>query len=282
MAGGVWSDVWIGGTRSRFSLELWRSTIGLSITAVMVIWEALPAAVLAEHKLEPVHLLYLLSWFRLYETWLTAAARWHVTPKTYRKWVKLMLIVLHRHLHFIQLGNRAEYPAAFANLAWLVVDSTFCPLEVNRKNWDVQAAYFSVKHGAHGLKYEVAVNWLTGKLHWVAGGVFGSVSDITITRHSGLLRLLVDGEFLLADKGYEGEVQILTPFKGRSFELLPDQLIWNRLMNPVRTIVENAFARFHKFKILSTRFRGASQPPSHLRCHCTARTGRHRGSAPPP
>ena len=76
--------------------------------------------------------------------------------------------------------------------------------------------FFSPKHAIHCLKYEVAVHWKTGRLHWVAGGVFGSCHDLTLARNSGLLQLLLDGEYMLTDKGDIGESQLLCPFKGRS------------------------------------------------------------------
>ena len=108
----------------------------------------------------------------------------------------------------------------------------------------------------YGLKYEIAVHWLTGKIHWVAGPVFGAVHDLTLARLSGILQRLRPNEFLLADKGYIGEAQILCPFKGRSEDLTWEQWVWNHSLNPVRVIVENALARICKFSILTTFFRG--------------------------
>jgi len=246
---------WAEGTGTRWNEQTWQSVIGVSVAVVQLVWASIPQDVIERFQLLPVHLLWLLSWLRLYDTWPVAAIRWHVCEKTFRVHVKEMLLLLHEHLNLIHIEERFhEYP--FENLAVLVVDSTLCPVECDRKNWDIQAPYFSVKHHMHGLKYELAVHWLSGKLHWVAGGVFGSLADITITRHSGLLWLLRPGEHLLGDKGYEGEAQILTPFKGRSHELLAAEREWNRALNPHRVIVENAFARFHKFKVLSIPFRG--------------------------
>ena len=81
---------------------------------------------------------------------------------------------------------------------------------------------------------------------------------VTIIRQSGLLAFLrANGEPAFADKGYIGEDDVLLcPYKGRSRDLPPAQLVWNRAMNPHRTIVENVFGRTTKFAILQHKFRG--------------------------
>lgn len=219
-----------------------------------VLWASTPVEELSRLQLEPVHLLWCISWLRLYDTWEASASRWRCCEKTFRVRVKQVLMLLHENLDGIHLNDR--FGPAFAERVFLVVDATVCPVHCDRTTWDIQKVYYSTHAKMHGLKYEIAVNWLTGRLHWVAGGVFGSIADITLTRFSGLLRHLVDGERLLADKGYEGEPQIWTPFKGMPWELSPQESAWNALMNPPRTIVENAFWRLHRFRILSTTYRG--------------------------
>lgn len=251
-----WRRVWVEGTGTRWNEAVWQSVIGVSPAVVQLLWASIPEHVLEASHARPEHLLWLLSWFRLYEAWPAAANHWRVCEKTFRVHVKEMLALLNQHLDLIHIEDRF-HAIPFENIAVLVVDTTLCPVECDRKNWDSQKPYFSVKHQQHGLKYELAVHWLTGKLHWIAGGVYASMSDITIARNSGILQQLRQGEHILADKGYEGELQILTPFKGRSHELAVDEREWNRALHPQRVIVENAFARLHKFKILSQPFRGS-------------------------
>jgi len=95
----------------------------------------------------------------------------------------------------------------------LVLDGTECP--INHPKASVQGAYYTGKSKTHCIKYEVGVNSHTGRLVWVGGPVPGSVHNLTITRVFGLLHMLVFREFILADKGYIGEWQIITPFKSR-------------------------------------------------------------------
>lgn len=158
----------------------------------------------------PVHLLWLLHWLKKYETVISAPIPWHVSDKTYRVYVDKMLFLLYEHLHFIRMSDRFEF--MWENLAFLCIDATLCPVTVNRRDWDAQYPYFSVHHKCHGLKYEIAVHWLTGRLHWVAGGVCGSMSDSTITRFSTFLQRLLAGEYALADGGYPGVPQLLIPY----------------------------------------------------------------------
>jgi len=249
------------GSGLAYDAKRFSTAIGVTISVVVAVWMALPPEVLTSNALQPVHLLWLLNWCRKYQDWGTTADYWHVSEHYFRDKTARMLEILHLHLHTIHMGDRFTY--LFENRAFLVVDATLCPISVNRQVWEHQAAYYSGRHKQWGLKYEIAVNWLTGKLHWVAGGVFGSMSDITLTRCSGFLSRLLPGEYALADKGYIGEAQFLTPFKGVWRLLPPLQLLWNKLMNPHRTIVENAFARIHKFRILSVPFRGHSKEEHH-------------------
>lgn len=249
-----WRRVWLEGMQISFTNAKWHAHLGVSMAVMSVLWASIPATEVARLQLEPVHLLWCISWLRLYDAWEASASRWRVSEKTYRVRVKEVLDLLYRNLNGISMADR--FGPAFAGEAVLVLDATVCPVHCDRKTWDIQKMYYSVHAKMHGLKYEIAVNWVTGRLHWVAGGIFGSIADITLTRCSGFLQRLVAGESALADKGYIGEHQLLTPFKGKHWDLPPDEREWNRLLNAPRTIVENALWRIHKFKILSTTYRG--------------------------
>lgn len=246
----------------------WQSFFGLAVYIVGIVWSVIPSEDKVYHSLQPCHLLWFLSWIHCYETLPVAAAQWGVDPKTYQRRVAQMLDVLERHLDFIHWEDRIHGAPLFG-VGFAVVDATLCPLEVNRKEWDDQKPYFSPKHGMHGLKYEIAVHWQTGHIVWVRGGVPGSVHDLTLTRNTGLMRQLLPGELLFADKGYIGEPQIVTPFKGRRAELPPQQLAWNDALNPHRTIVENSLRRICKFRILKVKFRGNDITDHHqIFCVC--------------
>ena len=48
---------------------------------------------------------------------------------------------------------------------------------------------------------------------WVRGGYPGSQNDVNMFRHYGLAERLIEHEYILADRGYQGAARCLTPFK---------------------------------------------------------------------
>ena len=93
-----------------------------------------------------------------------------------------MLSLLFASLDLIHIADRLQDGDPFQGVAILVIDAVLCRVECDRKDYGTRKPFFSVKHGCHGLKYEVGVHWRTGKLYWIAGGVLACFSDITITR----------------------------------------------------------------------------------------------------
>jgi len=112
--------------------------------------------------------------------------------------------------------------------------------------------YYSMKHKAHGLKYEIGVR-RDGLICWIYGPIPGSVHDITIVRQGGLQNELLPGEFVLGDKGYVGEAWILTPFKGA--QLTDGQRGWNHTIHSLRSQVEITIGWIKKFHAFSARWR---------------------------
>lgn len=66
-------------------------------------------------------------------------------------------------------------------------------------------SWYSYKYNAPGLRYEVGLCILSGRIVWVHGPFPpGDWNDITIFRHS-LITFLGDGERVETDAGYRGE-----------------------------------------------------------------------------
>lgn len=76
------------------------------------------------------------------------------------------------------------------------------------------------------LKYEVAVNLISGMICWVHGGCPGKVHDLTLAG-SAFLQQLLPGERVFADKIYTGCASFLVAHKGRLEHLTPEQQQWN-------------------------------------------------------
>jgi hypothetical protein len=66
------------------------------------------------------------------------------------------------------------------------------------------------------------------------------------------LELLEPEKFILADLGYIGENQIVTPYKNPQHD---EDLKMNQVLTRQRVIVENGISRFKKFRFLSTKWR---------------------------
>jgi len=134
----------------------------------------------------------------------------------------------------------------------MIVDGTECPVERPLDDTD-QRAYYSGKKKKHTIKYEVAVDTDNAQIVWVAGGVPGSVHDLTLLRSSGLLNLLLPDERVCADKGYVGGPDcLLVPFKGA---ISAREEMFNRFLSKYRTLVENVNARFKYFACLRVAWR---------------------------
>jgi hypothetical protein len=81
------------------------------------------------------------------------------------------------------------------------------------------------------------------------------MSDITAVKDSTLLvyTFADSDELLLADKGYQGQPRMLTPYKGST--LLPDEAAFNDILAAVRILVECVLKRVKHFGALGSRGR---------------------------
>ncbi len=91
---------------------------------------------------------------------------------------------------------------------------------------------------------------------WWAGGVVG-VNDKSRSKKAGLFRLMKATEIALGDKGYIGvDPRLLTPYPetgahGKKINLTRPQIRFNRVMESIRTMVENGIHRIKLFRGLS-------------------------------
>ena len=69
-----------------------------------------------------------------------------------------------------------------------------------------------------------------------------------MTRLTDLLFNITDEEFILADKGYIGEFQIITPFKGKNLSDAEKECNW--WLSSIRWLVEHIIAHLKIFKCL--------------------------------
>jgi len=236
----------------RYSRRAWSARFGSSVSVVDIVFRLLrPHCIF-----EPVRLLWALNFLRCYATAETAHSTWKVCERTYRDSVWKTIFLMYEHLDFVHLRTRFHNPEVLGT--YLILDSTLCPIETDRTDWERQKLWYDGHHRRHGIKYEVAVHASSGEVHWVSGGVFGSTADITLLRNGGLLQQLQAGEHIFADKGYYGEGDVLLgPYKGRTRDLPPNQRTWNRFLKRRRVRVEHALGRIKRFQCCRLPWRHA-------------------------
>jgi hypothetical protein len=133
----------------------------------------------------------------------------------------------------------------------MALDGTECWIERPLDN-TVQKHYYSGKKRKHTIKYEIGVQLQSGKIVWLAGGVPGSVHDITLYRSCGLRSYLLPGEMILADKGYIGDDIIITPFRPARSE---EEKEFNSAISSLRQIVEHTYHRIKIFNFTQHKWR---------------------------
>ncbi|CAF4703068.1 unnamed protein product, partial [Rotaria sp. Silwood2] len=139
----------------------------------------------------------------------------------------------------------------------LIVDSTFIAIPEPYDSEERKAYYHAKSPTNYALKVQIACDFCHRIVH-VSKCCHGSVHDITILRDSGLLEHVNDSVQIIADKGYIGEENVVTPRKkphGR--ELTDKDKDFNRDINSARAAIENISQRLKSYAILGDVYRGA-------------------------
>lgn len=139
---------------------------------------------------------------------------------------------------------------------YLVLDGVLIPID----RLAADRPFYSGKHKKHGMNLQVIAT-PDGDIVWVSGALPGSVHDLNAARIWGILRELERvGLITLADKGYHGAQELITPYKGKNKP--ESQKIANRSHARLRGPGERANAQLKTWRILRK-----------LRC-CPHKTGR--------
>ncbi|PRP81930.1 transposase family protein, partial [Planoprotostelium fungivorum] len=210
------------------------------------------------HIPEPIHVLWMLYFFKAYPRKYAASEFWMVDPKTHQFWVWRCVALLYQALDTIRMENRL---VGGLNIPSLAVDGTECPIRRSR-DADTQRLFYSGKKKTHTIMYEIAVDVCTGFIHHVWGGYPGSDNDLSMISASGLLEELFEGEKLLGDKIYRHLDQIVTPTAGKWYTLNAAEQTFNSYVSSRREIVEHVFGRMKQFHCLQEKWRHSL--PQHL------------------
>jgi hypothetical protein len=68
--------------------------------------------------------------------------------------------------------------------------------------------FFSHKHGSAGLSYEITISIFEQRVVWLNGPFLAGKGDLDIF-HAGLMKKIPDGHFVIGDRGYRGEYDVI-------------------------------------------------------------------------
>src|SRR4249920_2298398 len=185
--------------------------------------------------------LLVLAYLRKGETFTELAAGFGVGTATAWRYVTETVALLAARAPKLR---RALRNAKDAGHAYLVIDGTLIPID----RVAADRPFYSGKHRKHGMNLQVIAS-PGGDIVWVSGPLPGAVHDLTAARIWGIIQALAaSGLIVLGDKGYIGEDDIRTPYRGRNKPA--SQKDANRAHARLRTPGERANAQLKSWRIL--------------------------------
>jgi hypothetical protein len=185
--------------------------------------------------------LLVLAYLRKGETFAELAARFGVSTATACRYVtETVALLAARSPKLLQ----ALQDAGQAGHAYLVIDGTLIPID----RVAADRPFYSGKHRKHGMNLQVIAS-PDGDIVWVSGALPGAVHDLTAARIWGIIaQLAASGLVVLGDKGYLGEDDIRTPYRGRGKPASQKEA--NRAHARLRAPGERANAQLKSWRIL--------------------------------
>lgn len=193
--------------------------------------------------------------YRLNLFYLTIAKLFDVDRRLVKKIVFGWSRHFHQNLRKIDFWNSAvRFPLQYT----VVLDCTEFRIE-RSKDPIVQQTTYSNYYGTNTLKVLVGCTE-NGQVCFVSDAYGGSITDRKITESSGILNLVEETDFILADRGFDisdlledkGVVLNIPPFK-RNKQLTEEEIIQTRAIANRRIIIENIIGSAKKNKILIDR-----------------------------
>jgi hypothetical protein len=185
--------------------------------------------------------LLVLAYLREGETFAELAAGFGIGTATAWRYVTETVALLAARAPKLRQALR---DASKAGHAYLVIDGTLIPID----RVAADRPSYSGKHRRHGMNLQVIAG-PDGEILWVSGPLPGAVHDLTAARIWGIIaELAACGLIVLGDKGYLGEEDIRTPYRGRNKP--GSQKETNRAHARLRAPGERANAQLKSWRIV--------------------------------
>lgn len=238
------------------------SIVGVQVQVLALIWLRYQLDFVKYGVFEE-DLMMTLSFLTLNVPYDVVASMWDLKRTDFMTKMKATIGILHEVLDEVSWEKRpwhrdevvATEDNMFHNVTF-VLDGIECGIA--KPSDPVQdAAFYSGKAGKHTIKYETCTHISSGRIMWESGGISGAISDISLTKVSGLLNAIPDGEIGLADKGYRGlpkEKFLVMLSKESTSEnersITTEEEWFNRLCSGLRIEIERVNGRLKRFGIL--------------------------------
>jgi hypothetical protein len=185
--------------------------------------------------------LLVLAYLRKGETFAELAGGFGISTATAWRYVNETVALLAARAPKLRQALR---DVGKAGHAYLVIDGTLIPID----RVAADRPFYSGKHRKHGMNLQVIAS-PGGEIVWVSGPLPGAVHDLTAARIWGIVQALAaSGLVVLGDKGYIGEDDIRTPYRGRN--KTASQKDANRAHARLRAPGERANAQLKSWRIL--------------------------------
>lgn len=238
----------------RTQVKRFKSMYGTYPIVVQRLWAELQATVV-DKKIKLDHLFWALFFLKKYPRQDELETKLKKDAVTVRKWIWTIIYGLQDlKAEYIRFPN---YNQPNTLIFVVSVDGTDCPIYEPRpfnKEW------FSQKFKGPGVKYEIAIDVLSGDCVWISGPFKASRSDIKIFREDGLMAMIPEGRLVIADKGYRGEPGVV------SFPNHLDEEAVRNFKKRVRARHETFNGRLKTFDVLKQVFRHRPVLSQHKAC----------------
>lgn len=103
----------------------------------------------------------------------------------------------------------------------------------------------------------VVVTPSTGHIISISDCATVNTADVELWHTDGFWEHMVPGEIFIGDKGYQGGLGLISPFKTTRHSVLSyEEVAANHTLSSVRMIVERTIGRIKNFAILANKYRG--------------------------
>ncbi|KAK3908527.1 E3 ubiquitin-protein ligase UPL6 [Frankliniella fusca] len=184
--------------------------------------------------------------------------------KVFFTWIRFMAIQFSRLDKYIfvsaeaQNNNKPKCFEQFHNLR-VVIDATELRIQ-KPKHFQQQSNTFSNYKSCNTVKFLVGISCYGG-LSFISEGYEGTISDRKLLLKSGLLDHLVEGDAVMADRGFDvedilneiGVDIIIPPFVGKGKKNIPftaRELVGTKMIASSRIHIETFIGKIKQFRLL--------------------------------